>query len=114
MSNYKMDIYFNINKSNNDIVDTIVDKISIAAKKRYFNTSYKNGVLKICGTGKSDDFANMGVIISALKRKTWFALNIYKWLFYDSENTVEDLYQRYNLNIKKEWKQFDIRQEKIL
>ncbi len=101
MSNYKMEIFFDLNKLDDDTVNTMADKICSVAKNRHFETSYKNGELKICGTGKDDDFANMGVIISALKRKTWFALNIYGWLFYDSENTVEDLYDRYNFNMLK-------------
>lgn len=100
MSNYKMEIFFNLDNIDNDTIEIMIDKISNVATQRHFKTDYKNGVLQICGTGKDDDFANMGVIISALKRKIWFFSRINKWLFYDSENTVEDLYYRYNLSVQ--------------
>lgn len=96
MTNYRMEIIFNTDDIDEDKIEAMAQKISDVAVKKCFLVEYKNGILKISGTGKKDDFANIGTIISVLKKKDWFASSVFRWLFYDSENGVEDLAYRYH------------------
>ncbi len=96
MANYKMEIRFKAGISEK-MNKAMTDKIMSLANKRGFRTEYQDFMLTIDGVGRDNDFANMGVVLCALKHTEWFRDNIAYWYFYNSEGWGEDLVMRYHL-----------------
>ena len=92
--NYRFVIEF---KDFSDEVKHVITAISDYALERKFIVNIKNTKLEIEGTGLPSDFSNVGLIITSLKKQPIFYKNAKKWLFYDMDNNVEDLLERYHL-----------------
>lgn len=94
--NYKMQISLNDRKIDVNQAELIIRKITELSVAKDFKTIQSSYSVSISGTGLPNDYANMGSLISLLKRQKWFMDNIQEWLFYDSENGMENLIRRYS------------------
>ena len=94
---YKMTIKFN--NKNEEMVKKILYKIDSISKKKRLNSKFfiEEQSIIIKSVGNPNDFANLGSIIFSLKKQDWFKDNIVEWLFYDTENGVEDLMSHYRM-----------------
>ncbi len=93
--NYKMEISFKSGVSEK-LEKAMTDKILSLAKKRGFEAEYRDKMIFIKGKGGENELANMGVIISTLRKTDWFKENVGYWIFYDSEGGAEDMIKRYH------------------
>ncbi len=73
-----------------------IDNIS---KQKGLNSifSVNEQSIVIESAGNPDDFANIGAMISSFKKQDWFVKNVAEWLFYDTDNGVEDLIHHYGI-----------------
>lgn len=50
----------------------------------------KDGTIAYTGNGNPADYGTFGMIITGLKDKAWFVNNLDKWLWYNSDDGVDD------------------------
>lgn len=96
MAHFKTKIMLKTELPDND-EKIIIDKIIKLANKIQLNTTYKNYVLYVSGTGSPDDFSHIAIIITNLRQQEWFVNNIKTWLLYDPDGNIEDIKEHYKL-----------------
>ncbi|MBS7009145.1 hypothetical protein [Anaerostipes sp.] len=72
-----------------------VDDIYRVLEKSFFRHDIlmirkEDGTLVFCGKGNAKDYGAFGCIITQLKEKEWFMDNVIKWIWYNSDDGVDE------------------------
>ncbi|MBQ9763111.1 MAG: hypothetical protein IJV92_02000 [Phascolarctobacterium sp.] len=65
-----------------------LDKIFL--KHDFHKTNLPDGTVCYSGTGKKQDYGVFGYLITTLKDKQWFMAYLEKWLWYNSDDGVNE------------------------
>ena len=65
-----------------------IDKVF--SKHSFGKIMFEDGTIAYTGNGNPADYGIFGMIITWLKDKSWFVNNLDKWLWYNSDDGVDD------------------------